>query len=317
MSQKYKTDPNKNQAKLGFQGQGFDWASYIKYRPDYPSSFYTRIYNHHASIPSNTFDTAHDVGAGAGIVSGKLATRFQHVTVSEPNNEFLSIAKARLSLASHDETESRYTYYAERADKSSVAAGTISVLTICEAIHWTDIPASISEFGRQLKRNGTLCIILYGPVWILDNEAAQAVWEGLHVDLACGVFQKKEVYRRAVRSSATGLDNIAFPGDVWRDVKRIFTNTGGNRRRLQFGTGCGEEEDAVGEMEERVFVEDDKDWAREGCNLEWLQGVFTSFVPGRKVEEDLGRWEEMERALGKGGRVTVAWPNVQIIATRR
>ncbi|KAL4874340.1 S-adenosyl-L-methionine-dependent methyltransferase [Aspergillus karnatakaensis] len=318
------TDPN--QKALGFQGQGFDWAQYVKYRPVYPASFYSRLYSYHRSSSElNTFNTAHDVGAGAGIVSEHLARQFKNVIVSEPNNDFLAIAKSRLALLfPGKENAAALTFHAERAENSSVMSATVELITISEALHWTDIPATIAEFSRQLKPHGTLCIVHYGPIWILDNVAAQTAWEGLFSDVVRKLFSRPgesmEVYRRSTRVMATGFDNVVFPASDWREgVKRIFTNTGGDRKKLGFARECEEEEDAVGVAEgqdQRVFVEDDEDWIVRDCDLTWLQSTFTSYVPGKKVEDDLARWEEMERALG-GKTVTVAWPSVVILATKR
>ncbi|KAL4955422.1 S-adenosyl-L-methionine-dependent methyltransferase [Aspergillus filifer] len=313
------TNIDSSQQNLGFQGSGFDWDGYIRYRPRYSENLYREIYGYHSRFPTNTFDKTHDVGAGVGTVSEKLAEQFEHVIVSEPNTEYLDIATARLSNIA----KAKFTYLSERAETSSVKSGTIDMIVISEAIHWTDIPSSINEFARQLKSGGTLCIIQYGRIHFPDNDEAENVWTALFMDVQKTTDDwgdsKKEVYFRAARSVATGLDNVAFPEGDWRPgVKRTFTNTGGERRRVGFAIGWGEEEDSFALDDERVFVEGEKEWMSEDCDLKWLQGVFASFVPGRKVEEDLERWNEMERAIGgKNGMVTVAWPNVQILATRR
>ncbi|KAL4935884.1 S-adenosyl-L-methionine-dependent methyltransferase [Aspergillus oleicola] len=321
------------QRNLGFQGRDFDWDSYIRHRPVYSENLYKRIYHYHSSNPLNTFDSVHDVGAGIGTVSENLARQFEHVIVSEPNSEYLKVAAGRLSPAlgiseglrggdGGRVEEGRFTYLAERAEKSSVASGSVDMVVISEAIHWTDIPSSISEFARQLKSGGTLCIIQYGLIRFLDNDEAQEVWTALFKDVQKITDEwddaMRGVYFRAGSSMATGFDNVAFPERDWKPgVKRIFTNTGGERRRVGFAIGWGEEEDRVVPADERVSVEEDEDWISEGCDLKWLQGVFASFVPGRKVEEDLERWQEMEKAIGgRNGTVTIAWPNVQILATR-
>ncbi|KAL4967154.1 methyltransferase tpcM [Aspergillus stella-maris] len=310
------TDPS--QQNLGFQGSGFDWDSYIIHRPQYSENIYRRIYEYHSRLPSNAFDTAHDVGAGVGTVPENLAKQFKHVIVSEPNKEYLEITKGRLSNIA----ERKFTYLPERAETSSVDSESVDMIVISEAIHWTDIPSSINEFARQLKSGGTLCIIQYGRIQFPDNDEAEKVLAGLFMDVLKTTDDwdesKKEVYFRAARSVATGLDNVAFPERDWRSgVERTFTNTAGERRRLGISIGLGEEEDRFAPDDERVFVERDKEWISKGCDLEWLQGAFASFVPGRKVEEDLERWKEMERAIGgRDGRATVEWPSVQILATR-
>jgi hypothetical protein len=68
--------------------------------------------------------------------------------------------------------------------------------------------------------------------------------------------------------------------------------------------------------DQRSFIEGDPDWMVKECDLAWLQGVYVSFFPGLRVEDDIERWAQLERALG-GGTVTAAWPSVRILATRR
>ncbi|KAL4926137.1 class I SAM-dependent methyltransferase [Aspergillus undulatus] len=195
------THSDPRQRELGFQGHGFDCNKYIKYGPVYCEALYGKLSEYHSSHPSNTFNTAHDVGAGAGTVSEILAKRFKNVIVSEPDTEFLEIAKeGRLSSPSRADLNSgsatgsgqgdevgegegkvkkkKFTFLSERAEQSIVASGTVDLLIINKAIHWTDIPASIAEFARQLKSNGMLCNTFYGQVWITDNAEAQAIFGG-------------------------------------------------------------------------------------------------------------------------------------------
>ncbi|KAL3454989.1 S-adenosyl-L-methionine-dependent methyltransferase [Aspergillus heterothallicus] len=380
------TDPS--QRALGFQGLDFNWDTYIKYRPFYPTSLYkcrTTDNDNDNDNDEACFATAHDVGAGPGNVAARLSERFARVIVSEPNTEFLRIAQARLSssllgsstgqvqvpvqgqeqeqeagardqekpemptsglLAARSSSTKQgppehtgFTFLAESAESSSVASASVDLVVIAEALHWAEIPVAIREFARQLKSGGTLCVVEYGPLWIVDNEAAQKVWEALFCDVVRDIFFKRggedgtvaedgdacggpNVYMLSGRRMATGFDNVGFPEAQWRrgSVERVFTNTGGDRGRIGFAgreAGLGEESDAVGADEDRrVFVEEDSEWMVWDCDLAWLQGAFVSYVPGKKVEDDRARWDEMARALC-GGKVTVAWPSVRILATRR
>jgi SAM-dependent methyltransferase len=346
--------PALSQTTPDIQHPNWDWANYIKFRPVYPDSLFEAIYAHHAAAsPDNKFTTAHDVGAGPGNVSARLADRFEHVVLSEPNREFLSVARERLSASAtkvedqgrgerKQDGKSKFTYLAESAEHSLVAANSMDLVMIAEALHWTDIPASISDFARQLKSGGTLCVFQYGPVWIMDNQYAQEVWQELFCHAVRELFFGKgdrtgqqgaglqgergntlagnENYILAGRRCATGFDNVGFPSSHWRDgVIRTFTNINGDPKKLGIAVskaGLGEEEDAVGATAQRSFIEDDPDWMVRECDLAWLQGVYVSFFPGLRIEDDEERWAQLERALG-GGTVTAAWPNVRILATRR
>ncbi|PWY83794.1 hypothetical protein BO94DRAFT_599132 [Aspergillus sclerotioniger CBS 115572] len=234
--------PTENET-LGFHASDFNWNSYIKHRPMYPKSLTQRLYEHHAlhnpsPSPNPAYHTAHDVGAGAGILSEALAERFQRVIVSEPNPDFLNVARHRLS---HDERfpADIFTYYAERAEQSSVESGTVDVITICEAIHWTEISASVAEFAPAPRIQGNL--------------NAQAVWEALFEDVVNGLENgdpgHRVVFSRAMRNVATGLDNVGFPEDVWRPgTNRVYTNTGGDRSAIRYTSKFGQEKDRIGNL---------------------------------------------------------------------
>jgi hypothetical protein len=133
------SETTKSHTDLGFSLPGFDWHAYIKYRPQYPFSFFTPIYDHHSTARLNhTFQTAHDEGAGAAIVSERLAGKFDHVIISEPNHQYLSIAEQRLKSLEKPFPKGTFEYKAEGAEKSSVPDGSVDLVTICEALHWTD-----------------------------------------------------------------------------------------------------------------------------------------------------------------------------------
>ncbi|KAJ0426154.1 hypothetical protein BJY00DRAFT_307656 [Aspergillus carlsbadensis] len=362
------TTPSTTQESPDTEHPNWDWEKYIKYRPAYPDSLFDALYTYHAAAsPDNTFTVAHDVGAGPGNVSARLAERFTRVVLSDPNKDFLSAARGRLSSSSCSKKSAmsasetptstpditqgqaqadKFIYLAESAERSSAASGAVDLVIIADALHWTDIPASIAEFARQLKSGGTLCVPQYGPAWIENNEEAQRAWEGLFYQAVRDLFfgdgdrdarnrqsgkpedqhgslclsSGNEGYILAGRRFATGLDNVGFPWSQWRDgVVRTFTNTRGDPKKPGIAVseaGLGEEEDAVGATDERSFIEGDPEWMVQGCDLAWLQGVFGSFFGGRSVEDDLERWKELERALG-GGTVTVVWPSVRILTTRR
>lgn len=71
------------------------WDVYIKGRPSIPESFFSQIFDYHASH-STSFSTAHEVGAGIGIHSLRLAARFDHVLVSDIVESNVQIAQTRL-----------------------------------------------------------------------------------------------------------------------------------------------------------------------------------------------------------------------------
>ena len=87
---------------------------------------------------------------------------------------------------------------------------------------------------------------------------------------------------------------------VWKGVKRVFVNCDGDRRKLlppaRFEVERGADE--VGENEERIFVEEDKTWVMEECDVEWFKQAFTTFEFGGKIEDSEEKWMELEESLG-------------------
>lgn len=158
---------------LGFQNA--DWDEYIKYRPAYPQSIFDRIYAQHSQDPSSSYDLANDCGAGAGIASEILATRFIKVVVSTPNGEYLAIARACISPKFPGE---KFEFKAEGGEESSLESGTVDLVTILEAIHWCDIDAALREFHRQLKNGGTLCIAHYSKPCARNHDDFGKLWDG-------------------------------------------------------------------------------------------------------------------------------------------
>ena len=137
-----------DQKSLGFQYSDFDWNKYMKCRPVYPPSLYARIYNHHsAARPDNAFHTVHDAGAGAGIASERLAERFAHVIVSQPNTEYIQMAEKRLSSLPHQFPTDKFTYRNERAEKSGIRTESMDCVTICGG----------DSLGGYSCRHGGIC----------------------------------------------------------------------------------------------------------------------------------------------------------------
>ncbi|KAI1292696.1 hypothetical protein F5Y03DRAFT_375381 [Xylaria venustula] len=126
------------------------WSEYMRYRPIYPDSFFRRIYEYYGGSPGACWSTAHDVGAGNGIVSSNLATKFDHVVVSDPNDGYNETARELLDEKS-GLPESKFVFLKEPAEHSSVEAGTVDLITACECMHWTDTVTRALVEGLELS----------------------------------------------------------------------------------------------------------------------------------------------------------------------
>lgn len=318
-----------SQDKLGFQGEGFDWNEYIKYRPAYPPSFYNRLYTEHAQN-LNTFGVINDVGAGAGIASEKLAEKFKKVIVSEPNAKYVKIAEQRLNSLNKFPKD-KFSFLPEGGEKSSLQDSSLDALTICEAIHWTDMPTSINEFGRCLKSGGTLGIFQYAAPYF-EDEGINELWRNL-IASAASRYQDNEVYTRAFHNMLNGYQNIYFDPKIWKEgVKRLYVNTGGNLDMMRMKLpkhGEGEDhlrelykaqpQNRVGETDKLEWIEADRDEGKEWCDekdFDFMKNMYLNMILGKKEESYREPMEKLKRAMGDG-KHKMRYPAFQIIATRR
>lgn len=65
------------------------------------------------------------------------------------------------------------------------------------------------------------------------------------------------------------------------------------------------------------FVDRDEDWV-ERRDVNWLKGLFASFLPSIPEEEIRDLWTGLENAAGGPAKeVEIAWPVVLLLATKR
>ncbi|ODA83433.1 hypothetical protein RJ55_01947 [Drechmeria coniospora] len=279
-------------AEFGFSAsQGVHWDEYISFRPVYPPSFFGRIYDYHSTKARAAWSTAHDVGAGCGIVSAQLASRFERVVVSDPNDGYVAVARKMLV----DELglpEAKLTFLQESAEASSLTSGTVDLIT------------------AQLKPGGTLVLTHYNVPRIADNEAAQRIWTAIwaiHSTKARGAL-----FDRAFRLCNNGLEGIEFPESEWTSVRRTYINAHGTLDSFKLNDRTGESRVKAGE--EKVWEDGDEGWChRRG--IDWLRGYLGTWVPRIPESELQPLWHEMALVL-KGERVRIEYPVVMIFATR-
>lgn len=296
--------------EIGFSvNQGANWSNYLAYRPQYPASFFQRIYDYHFRKPKAAWSIAHDIGAGCGIVSASLAPRFNSVIVSDPNDGYVTLAR-KILVEELSIPDSSLRFFQEGAEKSSVKAGTVDLVTVCECIHWTDTDAAIEEFGRELKAGGTLAITHYTVPVIVGNDQAQSAWRGIWD--AYSERARSDLLDHAFKIINTGLNPLEFPEAEWNAVKRIFINTHGSVDTFLINDRVGESR--VNAKEENVWVEDDADWMDEQ-GIDWFKGYLATWVPRISESEIEDFWDELELAL-KGKKVKIETPVAMIFATK-
>ena len=296
--------------EIGFSiNQGVNWSKYLAFRPQYPESFFRRIYDYHSHKPKSAWSVAHDVGAGCGIVSSSLAPRFDRVIVSDPNDGYVTLAR-KILVEELSIPDSRFRFLQEGAENSSIDAGTVDLITVCECIHWTDTDAAIKEFGRELKVGGTLAITYYTIPVIAGNDRARSAWRAIWD--AFSERARSDLLDHAFRIVNAGLNSLEFPEGEWEAVKRVLINAHGSVDTFLINDRVAESR--VKAKEEKVWVEDDVDWMDEQ-GIDWFKGYLTTWVPPIPESEIGHLWDELEVAL-KGKKVKIETPVAMIFATK-
>jgi trans-aconitate 3-methyltransferase len=298
--------------EIGFSvNQGANWSTYLVYRPLYPKSFFERIYNYHSQKTFTSWSVAHDIGAGCGVVSATLASQFNNVIVSDPNEGYTTVARKAL-IEESGIPESKLQFLQEGAEKSSVESGTVDLLTVCECIHWTNPVVAIQEFNRELRPGGTVVITHYTVPRILENERAQGAWAKIW-DLYSENCKDDDLLAHAFRILNTGFDHLEFPPDQWSLVKRQYINAHGSL--LPFKMNHIVAEDYVHEGERKVFDEGDEDWT-DVKGFDWFKGYQETWVPTLPESKSQELWNELELALN-GQKAKIETPVVMVFATKK
>lgn len=251
-----------------------------------------------------------DCGAGGGVASQVLAKKFNKVVVSEPNKEFLLWAKNRLTPMF---PAGKFEFLQEGGEKSSLPSESMDAVTICEALHWCDIPAALAEFHRQLKRGGVLCIMHYSAPYLLNQEA-QKIWKGLW-NSTMETLEGK-IYKRSAKNVSRGYEDIVFEEGQWEKVKRVMVNCNGTWRTL--ARFCPEEErppSGTGKDDEVVYEEKNEALGLD-VDFENLRAIWFAMLPWDEKDSNKEEWEKLEK-LSDGGRYKGYYPATQLIATKK
>ena len=121
-------------------------ASYAVYRPNYPPEFVAWLAG---LAPAR--ELAWDAGTGNGQAATLLAEHFAAVEATDPSDAQLSLAK----------THSRVRYRLAREGESGLAAGSVDLVTVAQALHWFDLSRFYPEAERVLKPRGVIAVWCY------------------------------------------------------------------------------------------------------------------------------------------------------------
>lgn len=139
---------------------------YTRFRPRYPDALFEFL----ASL-SEGRGRAWDCGAGNGQAAVGLAPFFDEVLASDAS-------AAQIAQA---ETHPKVSYFVAPAERTDIAAHSVDLVIVAQALHWFDFEAFYREVRRVTKPGGALVVWCYGLMRV--NPAVDPVIERLYADI--------------------------------------------------------------------------------------------------------------------------------------
>ncbi|HET7065164.1 MAG TPA: class I SAM-dependent methyltransferase [Rudaea sp.] len=164
-------------------------AIYREARPTYPPALFAWLAQ---QAPDR--ELAWDAGCGNGQATAALAGHFKHVIGTDPSANQIAEAEPRPNIE----------YRVEPAEQPTLAAGSASLVTVAQALHWLDHARFYEQVRRVLKPRGIIAVWSYAHCGVDDAAIDRAVTR-LYVDLT-GPYWPTE--RSLVE---TGYRTIPFP----------------------------------------------------------------------------------------------------------
>jgi SAM-dependent methyltransferase len=126
-------------------------SSYATYRPRYPGALMDWL-----ATLTPRHAIAWDCGTGSGQAAVALAGRFADVIATDPSTAQLVSAERVAGVS----------YAAMTAERSALAASSVDLVTVAQALHWFDHRAFFAEADRVLRPGGALGVWSYGLITV-------------------------------------------------------------------------------------------------------------------------------------------------------
>jgi SAM-dependent methyltransferase len=151
--------------------------AYARHRPRYPDELFAWL----ASVSPGR-GLAWDVGTGSGQVAVALATHFERVVATDASGEQLAQATR------HERVEYRH----EPAGRSSLARGSVELITAGAAAHWFELEEFYREVARVGRAGAVVALFSYGPRDFAD--AAGPVVHRFQEEILGGYWPERIAY---------------------------------------------------------------------------------------------------------------------------
>jgi ubiquinone/menaquinone biosynthesis C-methylase UbiE len=164
-------------------------TQYAQFRPVYPRS----LFSHLAGLCALR-TRAWDCACGNGQASVDLAEHFEHVMATDGSAAQIAAAQPH----------PRVEYRVAPAEASGLAARSVDLVTVAQALHWLDVPLFYAEAQRVLRPGGVLAVWSYGRLEL----------EGAEVDAIVQTFYRDVIgpfWPPGREHVDNGYRNLTFP----------------------------------------------------------------------------------------------------------
>lgn len=135
------------------------WTSYLKGRPWLPDSLFQRIFDYHTKH-GGEFQTVHEAGAAAAIHSLRIGAPFTKVIVTDPSEDNMTAARARMSAAGA--RKGKFEFHVTTLEDSGalLAPASVDMVFCATMLHFADLPRAWEAIAHQLKPGGTFVALV-------------------------------------------------------------------------------------------------------------------------------------------------------------
>ena len=137
---------------------------YANFRPGYPPELFAWL-----ARKCVARDAVWDCGCGSGQASVALAAHFARVHATD-------VAAEQIAAAS---PHPRVIYQVAPAEHSGLAAASVDLVTVAQALHWFDVPAFYDEARRVARADALIAVWTY-PRPVFEDATLDRVFEDFY-----------------------------------------------------------------------------------------------------------------------------------------